>query len=259
MSPGEVLLDPAKRALSRACWRAVQPGESIASVRARHPEFDDRREEIRALGTDNLSVLGEDYRLEGGLGLQQRSNEFAALCLYLEDCGPGGTYLEIGTASAGTCRVLQERLGFEQLLSLDDGRHPRAGEQEANFAAIAGSADIHRYVGDSHSPAADEFIATHLAGPIGLAFIDGDHSYEGVLADTMLVLRHATPGTLLVYHDTVACEGVRNHWLAGALSGLFRPVASFVDVGPGALGIGVARVPDGSRAVTAIRNVAQPR
>ncbi|HWF74600.1 MAG TPA: class I SAM-dependent methyltransferase, partial [Solirubrobacteraceae bacterium] len=238
MTTAQAVLAPAGRWVSRGL-RALDRGESIASVRARHPEFDALQEEIRALGTDNLAVLGDDYRIEGGLGLQQRTNEFAALCLYLEDRRPAGTYLEIGTASGGTCRVLQQRLAFEEILSLDDGRHPRAGEQDANFAVIAGSAEIHRYLGDSHALAAEEFIARHLSGRIGLAFIDGDHSYAGVLADTVLVLRHAAPGTLLVYHDTVACPGVRNHWIAGMISGLFAPVAHFVDDRPGALGIGV--------------------
>jgi hypothetical protein len=63
----------------------------------------------------------------------------------------------------------------------------------------------------------------------------------------------------LVYHDTVACAGVGIHWIAGAISGLFRPVAHFVDDRPGALGIGVAEVPANGRAVTAIRNLVQPR
>lgn len=196
------------------------------------------------MGTDNLAIMGDDYHVEGGLGLQQRTNEFAALCLYLGERRPTGTYLEIGTASGGTCRVLQQRLGFDQILSIDDGQHPRAGEQDANFAEIAGQADIHRYVGDSHAPAADDFIAEHLIGRIGVAFIDGDHSYEGVLADTQLALRHATPGTLFIYHDTIACTGVRLSWLEGAMSGLFTPVAHFVDDRPGALGIAVVEVPD---------------
>jgi predicted O-methyltransferase YrrM len=259
MSSGRVLRDPRRSASRWAPWRRLEPSESITSVRARHPEFDELQEEIRALGTDNLAVLGDDYRLEGGLGLQQRSNEFAALCLYLGERRPTGTYLEIGTASGGTCRVLQQRLAFDQILSLDDGQHPRAGEQAANFAEIAGSADIHRYVGDSHAPAADEFIAENLVASIGMAFIDGDHSYKGVLADTVLALRHTKPGTLLIYHDTVACTGVRLHWIVGAVSGMFTPVAHFVDDRPGALGIGVAEVPDSGRSLTAIRTLTQPR
>lgn len=259
MSSSQASLDPRRHPPGRASWRILEPSESIATVRARHPEFSDLREEIRALGTDSLAVLGEDYQLEGGLGLQQRTNEFAALCLYLLDRRRTGAYLEIGTASGGTCRVLQQRLGFDQILSLDDGKHPRAGEQQVNFAGIPEGVEIHRYVGDSHAPTADEFIASHLVGRIGIAFIDGDHTYRGVLADTRLVLRYATPGTLLVFHDTVACLGVRFHWTIGAVSGLFRPVAHFVDDRPGALGIGVAEVPINGRPATAIRNLVQPR
>jgi cephalosporin hydroxylase len=160
--------------------------------------------------------------------------------------------LEIGTASGGTVRLVQTRLRSEQVLSLDDGRHPDAHLQDAHLGAIP---NIARYSGDSHASAARDFIASNLSLPLGIAVIDGDHSYDGVLSDTRLVLSFAQPGTLLVYHDTVAVPDVRHHWRKAAATGLFAPVAHFVDDRPGALGIGVAEVRAGPRLQTALRNL----
>jgi hypothetical protein len=236
-----------------AVERVIQPTQDLASIRARGPqEFDQLVTEIRELGTDSMQMFGDDYRFEGGLRLQQRTNEFAALLLYLGERQPRGAYLEIGTASGGTTRLIQSHLRSEQVLSLDDGLHPDAHLQDANLSAIA---NVARYLGDSHAPAAREFVVNNLSVPLAVALIDGDHSYEGVLRDSQLVLSFAHPRTLIVYHDIIARPGVRHHWRKGAATGLFAPVAQFVDDRPGALGIGVAEVGAGPRLRTALQNL----
>jgi hypothetical protein len=243
----------ARRRWWTAVERRIQPTENLVSVRARNPpEFDQLVTSIRELGTDSMDMFGDDYRFEGGLRLQQRTNELAALLIYLGERRPRGAYLEIGTASGGTTKLIQARVRSEQVLSLDDGLHPDAHLQDANLSAIP---NIVRYLGDSHAPAARDFIASNLSVPLGIALIDGDHSYEGVLRDTALVLSFAHPRTLLVYHDIIARPGVRHHWRKGAVTGLFAPVAHFVDDRPGALGIGVAEVRAGPRLRTALDNL----
>ena len=240
----------------RRWWNFVEQrmrvAETIASVRGRRlAEFDELVETVRGLGTDRMAMFGDDYAFEGGLRLQQRTNEIAALLLYLRERGPHGPYLEIGTASGGTTKLIQTHLNSEQVLTIDDGRHPDARLQDANLGAIP---NLARYTGDSHASAARDFITDNLSLPLGVAFIDGDHSYDGVLRDTTLVLSFARPGALLIYHDTVAVRDVRHHWRKGAAAGLFAPVAHFVDDRAGALGIGVAEVHGGLRLLTALRN-----
>ena len=45
--------------------------------------------------------------------------------------------------------------------------------------------------------------ARELAGePFDFAFIDGDHSTEGLLKDIDVALRHLVPGSHLVFHDS---------------------------------------------------------
>jgi predicted O-methyltransferase YrrM len=211
--------------------------DSVTTVRGRHPDFDDVRDAIRAAGTDSLSHFGNDYAHEGGLSLQQNPDEFAALCLFLEEQADRDAYLEIGSASGGACVFLYERLGFREVISLDDGNHPRAAEQAANFARIPG---IQRYVGDSHAPAAGAFLREVLTGPIDVAFIDGDHSYAGVVQDVQLVRPVLRPGGIVIFHDTVAVPDVKRAWRESTRHGDFSPVAEFIGF-EHPLGIGVAR------------------
>ena len=115
----------------------------------------------------------------------------------------------------------------------------RAFSRRLFLAAIPG---IRQFVGDSHCPAARTFLQEVLQGaPIDLAFVDGDHSTEGVWQDIKLALPFCRPGTLLVLHDTRACEAVELAWLGMIRKGIVEPLAEFVgEHRP--LGIGVGRV-----------------
>jgi hypothetical protein len=70
--------------------------------------------EIRAAGTDNLGFFGNGYEREGGMALQQHPDEFAAAVAHLAALFPGDShsFLEIGSASGGTCRFIAEHVGF---------------------------------------------------------------------------------------------------------------------------------------------------
>jgi hypothetical protein len=135
--------------------------------------------------------------------------------------------------------LLPREVGFERAISIDDGQHPRAHEQKVNLAAIPG---IRQFVGDSHCPAARTFLQEAVQGaPIDLAFVDGDHSIEGVWQDIELTLPFCRPESLLILHDTKACEGVELAWLRVAREGMVKPLAEFVGEHL-PLGIGVGRV-----------------
>lgn len=213
--------------------------DTIQKLQERNPAFEQLQKEVRLAGTDYLPFFANGYAFEGGLYLQQNPDEFAALCALLEERKPHATYVEIGSASGGACLFLHRKLGFKQVLSLDDGKHPRASVQPLHFGEIAG---LTQYVGDSHAEAATRFLATHV-GPEGIdvAFIDGDHSYRGVMCDILLVKPFCKPGTLIVFHDIVAVADVKQAWLDGASLKLFKPIAEYVGASV-PLGIGVAEV-----------------
>jgi predicted O-methyltransferase YrrM len=212
--------------------------DRIPDIRNRNADFETIREAIRQAGTDSLSHFGNDYAFEGGLSLQQNPDEFAALCAFLGERGPHRTYVEIGSASGGACLFLYRRLRFDNVVSIDDGSHPRAAEQSENFAEISG---IRRYLGDSHAESAATYLENELNDPIDVAFVDGDHSYAGVTQDIDLVRRFCRPGSLLVLHDTVAVPDVRRAWAECVKSEFFKPVAEYVGTNI-PLGIGIVEV-----------------
>lgn len=220
--------------------------DTIQAMRARTPLFAATVDLIRRAGTDSLAHFGNGYTHEGGYSLQQNPDEFAALLHLLHErasswrggFGERFAYLEIGSASGGSARLLHERLRFPVMWSLDNHGHHRWVEQEANWRDLP----IVKWVGDSHSEDAKSFIAMQLQmkEPI-IAFIDGDHSYEGVAADVALVRPHLGSGSLIVFHDTVACDGVK---LAFEQSTAWAPpIANYIGEGYRPLGIGVLEVP----------------
>lgn len=206
--------------------RTIGAVESIADVRRRAPDFDAVRDRIRSGGTDSLSHFGNGYTHEGGLLLQQNPDEFAALAVFLRERGPHAEYMEIGSASGGACLFLHREVGFGRVLSLDNGEHPRAVAQPEHFSQIE---NFKQFLGDSHSEEARRFLEAEVGGPLlDVAFIDGDHSYEGVWQDIELTRPFCRPGALMVLHDTVACEDVKLAWFRVAEEGVVRPLAEFI-------------------------------
>jgi predicted O-methyltransferase YrrM len=207
-------------------WVYLKDIDTVDKMRGRNDGFEALRDRIRYSGTDRLIDFRNGYTFEGGLSLQQNPDELSALCLFLKERGPFEHYMEIGSGSGGTCRFLHESVGFRRTLSLDDGKHARAGEQAENFRHVE---NFQQFLGDSHSEAACAFLTESLGRhKLDLAFIDGDHSYRGVRMDIELTLPFCREGTLLIFHDTVACAGVRKAWTKSIARKLVSPLAEYV-------------------------------
>lgn len=199
--------------------------DNIDRLRARRPEeFAAMVDKIRKAGTDNLSHFGNGYVLEGGYSLQQNPDEFASLVLMLMH-DTHTQLLEIGSASGGTARFLYEHCAVNEVLSIDDGGHHRYPELAGNFANLR----VYHFKGDSHSAPALAWLTQHASpGDIDVAFIDGDHSAEGVWKDVELVMPFLRHGARIIFHDTVACEGVKQAWQRGAREGLWVMLGEYI-------------------------------
>lgn len=213
--------------------------ETVETIRASEPEFDALFRRVCAAGTDDKWWFGRAYDLVGGLALLQNPWELAALCLLLRREASREVYLEIGSAGGGTCRFLHQEVGFGRVLAMDDGKHPRAAEQEGNFEAIGG---VERFVGNSHSWRARRWLRRRVGGrDLDIVLVDGDHSRRGVAQDVELVLAHCRPEALLILHDIHEVEGVRDEWRELVARGTVEPVAELLGV-ERPMGIGVGRV-----------------
>jgi predicted O-methyltransferase YrrM len=210
--------------------------DTIERVRARFPGFGSLVDEVRNAGTDNLSHFGNGYTHEGGLALQQNPDEFAALTrLLVETVSLRSLYLEIGSASGGAARFLQNKLLFDRMVSIDDGGHHRYPELPENFRGLP----MEHAKLNSHSTEAREFLQKSAADEkFAVVFVDGDHSESGVWQDVQLVWPFCRIGTLLILHDIVACTGVKKAWERGARERRWTPVASYIGASR-PLGIGV--------------------
>lgn len=212
--------------------------DTVSTLQKRNRDFNGLREKIRQSGTDSLDVFNNSYTHEGDYFLQQNPDEFAALCSFLKEKQPHKNYLEIGSASGGACLFIYQQVGFTNGLSLDDGKHERATSQTKHFDQIE---NFQQFIGDSHSTEARKFLEANANGKLDIAFIDGDHSYQGVCQDISLVLRFSQAGTLLIFHDTVACEPVERAWIECVQRKIIKPLAEYIGVEK-PLGIAVGEV-----------------
>jgi cephalosporin hydroxylase len=139
--------------------------------------------------------------------------------------------LEIGTSWGGTLFLLATVASDDaRIMSIDlpqaqGGYNPQKLTLFQRFAREGQRIDL--VLADSHEP--DTFAAARdwLGGEgLGVLFIDGDHSYEGVVTDTQLYSPLVGAGGLVVFHDIVPgpAEGV------GGVPNLWQEVRSKSDV-----------------------------
>jgi predicted O-methyltransferase YrrM len=156
-------------------------------------------------------------------GASQKIREFAGLVKLVREQRPD-TVLEIGTYRGGSlwawCRVASPNAA---IISVDlPGGAFGGGYDETEIGRLQAyarpSQELHLIRADSHSPDTLAEVTRLLAGrPVDFAFIDGDHTYEGVQADFSMYSRLVRPGGLIALHDIVpgpddAVGGVPRFW-----------------------------------------------
>lgn len=156
----------------------------------------------------------------GGIEAWQIPEEFRALARLVERRRPE-TVLEIGTADGGTL-FAHARLAHEAatIISIDLPRGPFGGGYPPwriplyrSFAGPGQRLELLRV--DSHAASTADQLREILGGRrIDYAFIDGDHTFEGVRQDFELCLRFAAPDAIIAFHDIA--EQPNPEWIEAA-------------------------------------------
>ena len=139
--------------------------------------------------------------------MYQAPGEYLALWEHVARLRPA-TVVEIGSLFGGTLWGWLQLPGVERVVSVDQVTEwaPIRGDVLAareSWATWPGASRLVVVEGDSHDPATVE--ATGVEA-IDFLFVDGDHSYEGVLADLDRWGPMVRPGGVVAFHDTVPTE-----------------------------------------------------
>jgi predicted O-methyltransferase YrrM len=160
--------------------------------------------------------------------MQER--EIALLCELAGRVPADQEIVEIGSYAGGSAQrmaAVAERAAH--ITCVDPWASHYAGEAiMARFLAVVDWSAVTALRGDSTE------VAKLWLKPIGLLFIDADHSYENVLADYQAWFSFIPPGAYLVFHDYSRVASKDTPWTEGTCkvvnevvmpSGLWTPVA----------------------------------
>lgn len=126
------------------------------------------------------------------------------------------TIVEVGVAKGTTTKHLCEAVvktgGFVYGFDLFD-----AHGQNKQFGRISTKIEVENYLNGFHNfkiYKIDTFSDSFKKliddiGKIDFAFIDGDHSYDGVLNDFNVIYPNLSEGGIIVFHDTLRIDGCR--------------------------------------------------
>jgi predicted O-methyltransferase YrrM len=156
----------------------------------------------------------------GGIEAWQVREEFTALARLVGTLRPR-TVLEIGTADGGSL-FAHARLAHDDalIISIDLPQGPFGGGYPGwraplyrSFAGPGQRLELLR--ADSHAAETGDALERLLAGRrIDYAFIDGDHTYDGVRRDFELCRRFAAPDAVVAFHDIAPVPNPE--WVASA-------------------------------------------
>jgi Methyltransferase domain len=166
---------------------------------------------------------------------QQHMGELAEILAAVQDVNPE-RLLEIGVGEGGTLWAWAQ-LGIPTVLAVTE---PVPGPEWV----IHHTADL--LFASSHTAEAREWVAGRLAGALlDVLYIDGDHTYEGAMADWVDYSPLVRRGGLVIFHDIFFAmfPGVARVWdevsagrvarVIHAHSGDERPGAGIITIGEG--------------------------
>lgn len=168
------------------------------------------RNETDFLFPANLGILREaralDFSLEDGAGVEGLLEDREGLCLYVlaRRCARIGNIVEIGSWKGRStwflARGLEDAGSPHRVVAIDPHLEGTREDFEATIARAGIAARVDSRITYSHE------VAPSFDEPVGLLWIDGDHSYDAVRRDFDDWFPRLAVGGWIAFHDTV------NHW-----------------------------------------------
>lgn len=200
------------------------------------PTVEEIESFILECGQENLNGFGGTKI--GGIYLQQIPDELAPCIAELLKYRDGiHNYLEVGSASGGSCFVFNHFFPLEKIVLIDNNGLGRQGVRNEVLKGI-----FHQeLIGMSD----DEFVVGSVS-KMGIMFdlivLDSDHSYQNVRLEAALYLPYLRPGGFLFIHDTVYASGGSGRVMRElAEIGGMELVAEYISEKGPKLGIGLLR------------------
>jgi len=127
--------------------------------------------------------------------------------------------VEIGTFRGGSASIIAAALRSAQF------GHAWCIDPNPKLAIAWSDISDHATLIQESSPEAFTTIARLIPSPIEFAFIDGDHSHDAVVRDTLSLISHLADNAWLLYHDAAS------HTVADAIDHCLESVPQLRDAG----------------------------
>jgi len=190
MKPQDSLFD---RAIDSLAFRFQRLAEHAQRARLRH--------QLQRLG------LGQAFTIH----TWTRPEELEALYQLAAHCKRGARIVELGSyLGASTCFLAAGASNVQGTVTAIDlwNNETIAGGHRDTFAEFqrntAGAAHLVRTL----RKRTQDLTAEDIGGPIDLAFIDADHSYEATRSDAAFIAPQLAPDGVIAFHDATTFAGV---------------------------------------------------
>jgi hypothetical protein len=203
-------------------------------------DYNEIKNIVLNVGSNSVSVFGGNF--EGGYNLQQDPDEVTNLILSLRDL-KFKNYLEIGVAAAGFTRLLMDFVSINDVCTIDLGTHPSIPISYINnIKNLKNTGQHYSFIGNSHSESAKKWLQDKNK-KFDIIFIDGDHSYNGVVEDLMLAKQFAEDNCIFIFHDHACVPDINrlyNEMIQNKFKG-FQVINSYISSNDTKKGIFVAK------------------
>lgn len=123
------------------------------------------------------------------------------------------TFLEVGTHRGYTTRILAEKFPAMKIVTVDPGdkvsEDNRPGNQKAEYLAQYEIGELVEHL-ENVRIIKDCFRSIDWDQKFDAIFIDGNHSYNEILADSLLAMNLLTEHGLIIWHDVNNVQDVND-------------------------------------------------